>query len=741
MSHRIIYFLGLLLVFPACQQPVSNHSDKASLFIDSLMSEMTLEEKIGQMTMFTSGWDVTGPVLNKDHQAELHEGKIGALFNAHTAEYNRNLQRIAVEETRLGIPLLFGYDVIHGYKTIFPIPLGEAASWDLEAMELSAQIAAREATAAGVNWTFAPMVDISRDPRWGRMTEGAGEDPYLGSAIARAKVRGFQGDDLRANNTLLACAKHFAAYGAAEAGRDYHTVDMSERQLREVYLPPFKAALDAGASTFMTAFNELDGVPASGNYHLLTRILRDEWGFEGFVVTDYTSINEMVPHGIAEDLKAAGELAVNSGVDMDMQGAVYAENLADLIEEGKVSLDKINDAVRRILQMKYKLGLFDDPYRYGDTLREKQEIFSEANQQAARDIARKSLVLLKNKDQVLPISKKIKSLAVIGPLADSKVDMLGSWAAAGESQGCITLLAGLRAQLSPSTQIRYARGCDFEDNSKAGFAEALAIARQSELIILAVGESRGMSGEAASRSQIGLPGVQQELLEQLATTGKPIITVLMNGRPLVIPELVEQSSAVLETWFSGSQGGNAIADVLLGVYNPSGKLPVTFPRNEGQIPLYYSQKNSGRPYDKNNHYTSQYMDIPNAALFPFGFGLSYTTFEYADLQVDRDTFTMKDSLLVSIHVSNTGEMAGEEIVQFYIQDLYGNVTRPIKELKGFRKIMLKPGETQQVSFQLRPGDLAFYHRNMDFKAEAGEFKLFIGRDSDVSEFLNIYLLP
>ena len=707
--------------------------------IDSLLALMTIDEKIGQMTLFTSDWDVTGPTLRANYKEDIKSGRVGAIFNAHTAAYTRELQRIAVEETRLGIPLLFGYDVIHGYKTIFPISLGEAASWDMQAVETSARIAATEATAAGLHWTFAPMVDIARDPRWGRISEGAGEDTYLGSQVAAARVRGFQGHDLSAVNTLIACVKHYAAYGAAQAGRDYHTVDMSERVLREVYLPPFKAARDAGARTFMNSFNELDGIPATANHHLMQDILRYEWGFDGFVVTDYTSINEMVPHGYAKDEKHAGELALNAGVDMDMQGAVFYNYLKTSLQEGKVTIAQIDEAVRRILRIKFELGLFSDPYRYNDPAREHQYVLSEEHLAAARDVARKSIVLLKNTNSVLPIPKSIGNIAVIGPLADAKADQLGSWHAAGNADDCVSLIEGIRAKVGPSAQVTLARGCDVNSTDNSGFAEALANAQNADMIIAAVGEHEWMSGEAASRSMIGLPGMQRELVQALIATGKPVVVVLMNGRPLAIPWVAEHAPAILETWFGGTQAGHAIADVLFGDYNPSGKLPVTFPRNEGQIPIFLAMKNTGRPMQPENKYTSKYLDVPNTPLYPFGYGLSYTQFTYAPVQVDKKEFTQGDVVTITVHLKNTGIRPGEEVVQLYVRDLVGSVTRPVKELRGFQKILLESGASETVRFTLTSDDLRFYSADMQFKAEPGEFEIFVGGSSDVKESVKITL--
>lgn len=699
--------------------------------IDSLMALMTLEDKIGQMTLFTSDWELTGPTLRATYKEDIRKGRVGAIFNAHTADYTRELQRIAVEETRLGIPLLFGYDVIHGYKTIFPIPLGEAASWDLTAIEKAARVAALESSAAGLHWTFAPMVDIARDPRWGRVAEGAGEDTYLGSRIAEARVRGFQSNGFENADAVMACVKHYAAYGAAQAGRDYHTVDISELVLREVYLPPFKAAAEAGAWTFMSSFNEWNGIPASANSYLLKDILKWEWSFPGFIVSDYTSINEMIPHGYAADDAHAAELSVNAGMDMDMQGALYYNHLAKLVKEGKVSESRIDDAVRRILRTKFILGLFEDPYRFSNSEREKQVVFSKENQEAARDIARKSMVLLRNENQVLPISRNTKTIAVIGPLADSKVDMLGNWSAAGDAKDCVTPLEGLK-QKFPGANLLFEKGCEITGTDKSGFAKAISASKKAEVIIAVVGEAGWMSGEAASRAEIGLPGVQEDLLRALVATGKPVVAVLMNGRPLAIPWVAENVPAILETWFSGTQGGNAIADVLVGDYNPSGKLPITFPRSAGQIPLFYNAKNTGRPIDPNNKYTSKYLDAPNTPLYPFGYGLSYTNFNYSDLKVSHKSFTPTDVVKIQVDVTNTGPHAGEEIVQLYVRDLVGSVTRPIRELKGFQKISLKKGERRTVTFELSARDLRFYNAQLRFKYETGDFDIWVGGDSNAS---------
>jgi len=731
----ILLVLGVWYT-PQAQLP--ELTDEQAKQIEELLDDMTTEEKIGQLTLFTSDWDVTGPTLRGNYKEDILAGKVGAIFNAHTADYNRELQRMSVEETRLGIPLLFGYDVIHGYKTIFPISLGESASWDLEAIEESAQVAAAEAASAGLHWTFAPMVDISRDPRWGRISEGAGEDPYLGSRIAEARVRGFQGDDLAATNTLIACAKHFAAYGAAQAGRDYHTVDMSERVLRHDFLPPFEAALDAGVQSFMTSFNELFGVPASGSHYLLTEILRDEWGFNGFVVTDYTSINEMIPHGVVADEKEAGELALTAGVDMDMQGAVFYDHLQQSLKEGKVNEAQIDQAVMRILRVKMLLGLFDDPYRYSDVQRQEETILAEAHLEKAREVARKSMVLLKN-NGVLPLSKAGQKIALIGPLADSQADLLGSWHAAGSADDAVTLKTALEDMLAPSSTLLHARGCEVEGEDRSGFPEALAAARQADVAVLVVGESWWMSGEAASRSEIDLPGVQLELIKAIKETGTPVVVVLMNGRPLAIPEVDETADAILETWFAGTMGGPAIADIILGDANPSGRLPVTFPRNVGQVPLYYSMKNTGRPMDPNDKYTSKYLDVPNTPLYPFGYGLGYTTFEYDEPSASAETFSEKNPVEFSVEVRNSGDRAGRETVQFYVRDLVGSVTRPVLQLKGFRQIDLEPGETKTVTFTLTTDDVAFYRRDMSYGWEPGDFDLFVGPNAQDVQSVRVEL--
>jgi beta-glucosidase len=695
--------------------------------VDSVLSLMTLEEKIGQLAQLSGNGEVTGPVtLNNEYQDAIRKGQVGSMLNINSASYTRKIQKIAVEETRLGIPLIFGYDVIHGYKTIFPVPLGESASWDLEAIEKSARIAAVEASAAGQHWTFAPMVDIARDARWGRIMEGAGEDPFLGSAVAKARVKGFQGDDLSKENTLLACAKHFVAYGAARAGRDYNTVDMSKRMLYEVYLPPFKAAVEADVATFMTSFNELNGVPVTGSKKHVKGILRDDWNYDGLIVSDWASVMEQVIHGAAKDLKEAADYAMNATVDMDMEGKAYVPFMKELLDEGKVSEKQIDAAVRRILHKKFELGLFDDPYRYSDEEREKEVTLAQEHRDAARDVARKSMVLLKN-DDVLPFSKKVKKVAVIGPLADAKNEMIGTWSAQGEGKDAVSLLEGLKNAL-PDADINFVKACEVAGDDKSGFDKALKAAKKADIVIAAVGEEAMMSGEALSRMDIKLPGVQEDLVLELAKLDKPLAVVLFNGRPLVITEVAKKAPAILESWLPGTEAGNAIADVLFGDYNPSGKLTATFPYALGQVPIFYSYKHTGRPRTE-ARYTSKYIDGPNEPLYPFGYGLSYTTFEYTNLKLSTKKLNEGETLTVSVNLKNTGKYDGEEVVQLYVRDLVGSVTRPVKELKGFEKVSLKAGEEKTITFKLNTEDLAFYNRDWEWTTEPGEFHVFVGGNS------------
>ena len=709
--------------------------------IESLLQRMTLEEKIGQLTQYSYGMDLTGPAGQPiDQEDEIRKGRVGSLLNATGAAQTRRLQTMAHKESRLGIPLLFGLDVIHGYQTIFPVPLAEAASWDLAAIEQSARIAAIEATAAGVHWTFAPMVDIARDPRWGRIMEGAGEDPYLGSEVARARVRGFQGQDLRREDTLLACAKHFAAYGAAQAGRDYATVDISLRTLHEVHLPPFEAAVDAGVGTFMNAFNELNGIPCTGNPYLVREVLKKQWGFDGFVVSDWDSIKEMITHGFADDAPHASELAIHAGCDMDMMSAAYIAHLADLVRQGSVPMAQIDDAVTRILNVKQRMGLFEDPYLYCDARREKDLLLKDTHQAAARDVARKSIVLLKNENQTLPLDTNVKRIALVGPLADNQVDPMGSWSAKGEDKDIVTLRQGILDAVSSTTEVLYAQGCDIHGEDAQGMAGAVRMAAKADVIIAALGESKNMSGEAHCRGDIGLPGLQLELLKRLQATGKPVVLVLMNGRPLTLVWPSQHVPAILETWLLGTQTGPAIADVLFGKANPSGKLPVTFPHAVGQIPIFYSHKMTGRPGVKGQAYRSTYEDMPVAPLYPFGFGLSYTRFTYSPIQLDREQMTYDGTVQVSTTVTNAGSRQGAEVVQLYVRDVKASVTRPVKELKGFQKINLEPGKSRKVTFALTTEDLAFYNQAMQKVAEPGRFEVFVGgnsRDVLKAEFMLI----
>ncbi|MDO5969435.1 glycoside hydrolase family 3 N-terminal domain-containing protein [Flavivirga aquimarina] len=702
--------------------------------VDSLMSLMTLQEKIGQTVMYSGGWSVTGPVVSSNNLKFIKEGNIGAMLNVYSVKGTRDLQKIAVEETRLGIPLLFGYDVIHGFKTIFPINLGLAASWDLEDIEKGSRIAAEEASAEGIHWTFAPMVDIARDPRWGRISEGSGEDVYLGSEISKAYVKGFQGDDLSKHNTILACAKHFVGYGAAQAGRDYHTVNMGQDELRNVYLPPFKAAVDAGVETFMTAFNEINGIPATGNKFIFNDILRDEWGFNGFVVTDYTAINEMVEHGFAENEKHATELAIKAGIDQDMMSSANRLYLEELVNEGKVDVTLINQACRRILLAKYKLGLFDNPYKYCDEQREKEVVYKPEFLEAARKSAAMSSVLLKNEDHTLPLNKD-QTIALIGPLVKDKENILGNWAAAGDRKGkAISVYQGVQEYVNDS-KILFAKGCEIEGEDKSGFNQAINVAKKADKIVMVLGEDYDMSGEAACRTNIKLPGRQTDLIKAIrkAVPNKKIVLVLMNGRPLDLSEEDTLADAILETWFPGTSGGYGVADVMFGTYNPSGKLPVTFPRTIGQIPIYYNMKNTGRPIPPDNpkeDYKSNYIDVPNTPLYVFGHGLSYTTFDYSDIELSAPTIGFSDTLSASATITNTGNYDGYEVVQLYVHDKVGSLTRPVKELKGFKKVFLKKGESKTVNFNITIEDLKYYNADMEFDVEPGEFEIAIKGTSD-----------
>jgi beta-glucosidase len=734
--------------------------------VEALLARMTLEEKLGQLQQ--SGGDVNGKA-NPDLIEAARAGRLGSTLGVRGARNANELQRAAVEGSRLKIPLIFGFDVIHGYRTIFPIPLGEAASFDPSAAERSAYVAATEARAAGLHWTFAPMVDVARDARWGRIAEGSGEDTYLGSAFARARVRGFQGSDYSAPDRVVACAKHFVAYGAAESGRDYNTTDMSEQRLREVYLPPFKAAVDAGVGTLMSAFNDVSGVPASGNRFTLTRVLRGEWGFDGFVVSDYTAVTEMIAHGYAADGADAARLALSAGVDMEMVGRLYNENGAQLLRQGKLKMADVDEAVRRILRVKFRAGLFDRPYV--DESREASFILSAEHLRAAREVAARSLVLLKNERETLPLRKDVRTVAVIGPLADDPRAIIGCWSGDGRAQDSLTLLQGIRAKVSPRTRVLYEKGVAIEGRGVTGnydapppvpsaaggtnvasaadteaarlattptgkdsIAEAVRAARDADVVVVAVGETAEMSGEAASRTSLDLPGRQLELLQAIHQTGKPYVVVLMNGHPLSIPWVAENSPAILETWFAGTRGGEAIADVLFGDYNPGGKLPVTFPRNAGQEPFYYNRPTTGRP-PSNEKYTSKYLDVPVAPVYPFGHGLSYTTFRLSNLRLGATRIPASGSVDVSVDVENTGRREGDEVVQLYIRDVAASRVRPVKELKGFRRVTLQPGERRTLTFKLTSAELGFYNTDMRYVVEPGAFKVMAGRSSADPEML------
>ena len=702
--------------------------------VNALLKQMTLEEKIGQLNQYTGDNAATGPItINPNKQAEIKQGLIGSMLNILGTQYTRQYQELAMQ-SRLKIPLLFGQDVIHGYKTTFPLPLAEAASWDLDAMELSARIAAVEASASGIHWTFAPMVDISRDPRWGRVMEGAGEDTYLGSKIAYARVKGFQGK-LGDVNSVMACVKHFAAYGAAVGGRDYNSVDMSERMLWETYLPPFKSALDAGAATFMNSFNDLNGIPATGNKYLQRDILKGKWNFQGFVVSDWGSIGEMVSHGYSKDNKEAALQAITAGSDMDMESNAYRYHLAELVKEKKVSITLIDDAVKRILRKKFELGLFDDPFKYCNPEREQAALNNPEHRKAARDIAAKSIVLLKNENAILPLSKETKTIAFIGPLVKERKQNMGFWSVelpeVDYDKHVISQWEGVQNKVGNSAKLLYAKGCEIEGDNKDGFAEAVAVANQADVVILSIGERRDMSGEAKSRSNLRLPGVQEELIKAIQATGKPIVVLINAGRPLIFNYTADTVPAILYTWWLGTEAGNAIADVLFGDYNPSGKLPMSFPREEGQIPIYYNHFNTGRPAanETATNYVSAYTDLKNSPKFPFGFGLSYTTFDYSDLKLSKNKIKSTETIEASMTITNSGKVAGEEVVQLYLRDKVGSVVRPIIELKDFQKIKLNAGETKMVKFTIDKQKLSFYNTDLKWITEPGDFDLMIGSSS------------
>jgi beta-glucosidase len=727
-KHLSIFFLIISVSGISQQKSIDQR-------VNELLGKMTLEEKVGQLNQYSGDNTVTGPLtINPNKEQEIKAGKIGSMINILGAKYTRQYQELAMQ-SRLKIPLLFGLDVIHGYKTTFPIPLAEAASWDLAAIELSARVAAREASASGIHWTFAPMVDISRDPRWGRIMEGGGEDTYLGSKIAYARVKGFQGNKLGDLNSIMACAKHFAAYGAAIGGRDYNSVEMSNRALWETYLPPFKAALDAGAATFMNSFNDINGIPATGNKYIQREILKGKWNFSGFVVSDWNSIGEMVAHGYSKDPKEAAYAAITAGSDMDMESNAYRNNLAQLVREGKISESLVDEAVGRILRKKFELGLFDDPYRYSDAKRQQKELTNPENAKAAREVASKSIVLLKNEKNVLPLSKTIKTIAFIGPMVKLKRANHGFWAVDlkdVDSTYIVSQWEGLQRKVGKGTKLLYAKGCGITSSDKSGFQEAVDMANQADVVILSVGERHDMSGEAKSRSTINLPGIQEDLIKELQKTGKPIVVLINAGRPLVFNWTADNMPTIVYTWWLGSEAGNAIADVLFGDYNPSGKLPMTFPRSEGQVPIYYNHLNTGRPAkDENDHiYVSAYTDIKNTPKFPFGYGLSYTTFGYSDLKLSKSTIKKSETLEATVTITNTGKFAGEEVVQLYLRDKVASIVRPVKELKDFRKIKLAPGESKSITFVIDNDKLSFYHNDLELRSEAGVFDLMVGSSSE-----------
>ncbi|MCS6974820.1 MAG: beta-glucosidase BglX [Cyclobacteriaceae bacterium] len=752
MMHKSSCLLFVVFVlFWACTTNKKTSADeRINRKIDSLMALMTREEKIGQLNLPSAGQFTTGQAENSDIARKIERGEVGGLFNIKSVEAIREMQRIAVEKSRLKIPLIFGMDVVHGYETTFPIPLALSCTWDIPLIEQTARIAAQEASADGINWTFSPMVDLCRDPRWGRIAEGSGEDPFLGSEIAKAMVRGYQGTDLSAPNTVLACVKHFALYGASESGRDYNTVDMSLHRMYNEYLPPYKAAVEAGVGSVMTSFNEINGIPATANPWLLTDVLRKQWHFNGFVVSDYTGVSEMVDHGFGT-LPEVTAKALMAGVDMDMVSEAFLQYLPQLLKEGKVSEARIDEACRLVLKAKFQLGLFDDPYRYCNSQRAKTEIFTAENRSVARRAAAESFVLLKNEKSILPLQKK-GTIALIGPMADAAENMTGTWSVAARHSESVTVLQGLKRAAGSNARILYAKGSNLDedpafeeratmfgkslrrDNRPAEVIrrEALQIARQADVIVAALGESAEMTGESASRTQLTIPEIQRDLLNELLKTGKPVVLLLFTGRPLVLTEEYQQVPAILNVWFGGSEAGDAIADVLFGDVNPGGKLTVTFPRNEGQIPIYYAHKNTGRPLEQGKWFSkfrSNYLDVPNEPLFPFGYGLSYTRFTYDNFRLDKTDIRMNDTLKVYVDVTNTGEREGTEVVQLYIRDKIASVTRPVKELKGFQRVTLKPSEKKTIVFNLNREHLSFYNDKLQWVCEPGAFDVMVGGNS------------
>jgi beta-glucosidase len=741
----MIFLMTMVFInFANAKEPIEMQD-----FVNHLMAQMTVEEKVGQLAQYTAEMSTTGPAIKDNYRDEIIKGHVGSIFNAYTPEFTRQLQKLAVEKSRLKIPLLFAFDVIHGHKTIFPIPLGESSSWDLKLIENSARIAATEAAADGIHWAFAPMVDISRDPRWGRVAEGAGEDTWLGAKIAAARVHGLQGRELGSLDSVMACVKHFAAYGAVTGGREYNSVQLTERELYEDYLPPFEAAVAAGAASLMPSFNDIGGVPSTANKTLLRKVLREKWNFKGIVDSDYTAVNELVAHGVAKDEKQAAELAIRAGVDMDMQGGSFMKYLPTLMKEKKVSKTLVDQAVRRILEAKYQMGLFKDPYRFSDEARAQKVILSKENLEASREIARHSIVLLKNEHSILPLQKS-GIIALIGPFVDDHRNLIGNWSGAGDSKKSVSLAEGITEVAGSHFKVLRSLGANILDagilkdkmNQNGGelqtdsrtdedlIAEAIRTAKKSDVIVLALGEAQGMSGEAASRTHIRLPENQQALLQALKQkSGKPIILVLFNGRPLVLETENKQADAILETWFLGSESGHAIADVLFGGYNPSARLTMSFPYSEGQIPLFYGSRSTGRPFNADSKYSSKYLDSPNEALFPFGFGLSYTQFTLGPPKLSSSKIKMNEHLKIKVNVTNAGARDGEETVQLYVRDLVASVSRPAKLLRGFAKVFLHKGESREVEFAIGVEDLKFYNQNMKWAAEPGLFKIMTGSNS------------
>ncbi|MDW9379593.1 beta-glucosidase BglX [Chryseobacterium sp. JV558] len=702
--------------------------------VAELLSKMTLEEKVGQMVQYSGFEYATGPQQSNSAAVleEIKKGKVGSMLNVAGSEETKAFQKLAMQ-SRLGIPLLFGQDVIHGYRTTFPVNLGQAASWDLGMIEKSERIAATEAAAYGIHWTFAPMVDIARDPRWGRVMEGSGEDTYLGTKIGLARIKGFQGRGLGSLDAVMACAKHFAAYGAAVGGRDYNSVDMSLRQLNETYLPPFKAAAEAGVATFMNSFNDINGIPATANQYIQRDLLKGKWNYKGFVVSDWGSIGEMIPHGYAKDASQAAEKAIQGGSDMDMESRVYMAELPKLVKEGKVDPKLVDDAAGRILTKKFEMGLFDDPYRFSDEKRQKEQTNNQENRKFGREFGSKSIVLLKNQGNILPLSKTTKTVALIGPFGKETVANHGFWSIAfkDDNQRIVSQFDGIKNQLDKNSTLLYAKGCNVDDQDKTQFAEAIETAKKADVVIMTLGEGHAMSGEAKSRSVIGFTGVQEDLLKEIAKTGKPIILMVNAGRPLIFNWAADNIPTIVYTWWLGTEAGNSIADVLFGTVNPGGKLPMSFPRTEGQIPVYYNHYNTGRPAKNNTdrNYVSAYIDLDNDPKYPFGYGLSYTDFKYSDMVLSSTSLTGNQTLNINVTVSNTGKYDGEEVIQLYIRDLFGKVVRPVKELKGFQKIFIKKGESKKIDFKLTLEDLKFFDDNLNFDWESGEFDIMIGTDS------------